>query len=290
LYKFPFFPFFPDSIPEELKPGRVWVCCDENKAPMVPLMRGRSRYASSTNPATWRTFEEACQAYDAGRFAGVGRVIAKDGGYVGVDIDHCRNPETGRINDRGRALLKRLDSYSEVSPSGTGVKVWCRGTLPMSHVKDGLEVYVRGRYFTLTGRFLAQYSAEIEERTEALAAIVAEEFPRARPPRSRHASAYGGPRFDLDRILETGNVDVLAEDMSDIQAERKYRIVCPWIEEHTKAPETGTYVGQYDSGALFFWCWHSHCRHRRWRDFCRTVRRPKRIGDFVEVNISYEQR
>src|SRR5215218_3725837 len=156
------FPFYVEGIPDELKQGRVWVCCDVNKAPMVALKRGR-RAASSTNPTTWHSYDEAVAALGTGRYAGVGRVIAEDEPFVGVDIDGCRDPKTGRIDQRGEAILRLLDSYSEVSPSSAGVKVWVRAKLPRAFVKPGLEIYPKGRYFTVTGQLLPEYPAIVEE-------------------------------------------------------------------------------------------------------------------------------
>src|SRR4051812_7544321 len=100
------FSFFPDSIPEELKLGSGWVCCDNEKVPMVPLMRG-TRQASSTNSDTWRTYETAVAALERfpSRYAGIGRVIEQGSGYVGVDIDGCRDSVTGRIDERGLGIL-----------------------------------------------------------------------------------------------------------------------------------------------------------------------------------------
>jgi hypothetical protein len=243
------------------------------------------RFASSTNPETWRGYETALACYEAGRFPGIGRVIERGGGLVGIDIDGCRCPHTGRIDDRGRRLLDSLDSYSEVSPSGTGVKVWVRADLGRSYVKEGLEVYSGGRYFTVTGQILSQYSEGIEERAGTVHEIVASEFPR--PERQRCRGSYSGPCLDLDAVLEGAGVDILAE-FSDGQAARKYRVLCPWVEHHTIAPETGTIVGQYPDGALFFWCWHAHCRGRRWREFRRAITRPvRRAADYLEVRVSY---
>src|SRR5215211_5147015 len=91
------FPFYPDHIPRELRSGRYWVCCDRDKVPLVPFERFG---ASSTNPATWREFDEAAAALEAypSRYAGVGRVIAHGDPYVGVDLDGVRDPDTRKIS------------------------------------------------------------------------------------------------------------------------------------------------------------------------------------------------
>jgi putative DNA primase/helicase len=81
--------------------------------------------ASSTNADTWRSYETALKAYsDNEHIAGIGRVIADDEDYVGVDLDDCLDPETGELSARAGAIVARLDSYAEISPSLTGIKIW----------------------------------------------------------------------------------------------------------------------------------------------------------------------
>jgi hypothetical protein len=131
-------------------------------------------------------------------------------------------------------------------------------------VKPGLEIYPRGRYFTVTGIALGDCNT-VAVRDDELAAIVDEEFPRV----GRNRRAYDGPKRVLDLLdyLEKAGVAIFAE-LSDGTAERVYNIRCPWIEEHTVNPEGGTRVGQYADGALFFRCEHAHCRGiREWRQF-----------------------
>jgi len=254
---------------------------------MVPLRHGR-RYASSTNPRTWRHYEEALAAYETNdRLVGVGRVIVEGDGLVGVDIDDERNPETGELSAWASDVLELLDSYSEVSPSRTGVKVWVLADLTRAHVKDGLEVYSGRRYFSVTGQILPQFSAEIEERTDQLQELVKREFPEPPPhkPETHHKRAEGEP-LDLGAFLEEVGVQILGT-VTDGSAALKFTVLCPWMDEHTKSPRTGTVVGQYLDGGTFFKCWHAHCSARTWRDFRRTVLRPKRVSDFVEVNVTY---
>lgn len=267
------FPFFEEGIPDEFKAGNTWVCCDDNKAPMVALVRGW-RPAKSTDPNTWRSYGTAVAAFETGRYAGVGRVIEPGGPYVGVDVDGCRNAATGRIDERGLGILRLLDSYSEVSPSGKGVKVWIRARLARSYVKPGLEVYARGRYFTVTGQLLSQFSANVEERQGQVEALVSEFFPRPEPRKAQTRRRTDADPLRLDDVLSTGGIEPLAE-ISDGTAAVKYAVVCPWAAEHTNGDESGTYVGQYADGALFFKCHHAHCHGRAWRDFRRKVGRMR---------------
>jgi hypothetical protein len=276
------FPHYPEYVPEELKTDETWLCCDEQKVPLVASVNGACYAASSTDPNTWRTYDEAYTAWleNEWSYAGVGRVIRAGEDLVGVDLDDCLNPDTGELTPWATSILERLDSYAEISPSGTGVKVWVKAPgLKRAHVKPGLETYPRGRYFTVIGVILID--RPIAVRDAEIAAIVDEEFPRV----DRDRSPYDGPKRVLDLLdfLERANIEIFAE-LSDGQAERKYAVRCPWLDEHTGGDESGTYAGQYADGATFFQCWHSHCSSRGWQEFKAfanaviTGGRPRRLS------------
>ena len=266
-YSPPRFEHNPDNIPEELKTDEAWLCCDENKVPLIANRSGAVYAAKSTDETTWRSYEDAYNAWleNEWSFAGVGRVIRATEDLVGVDLDKCLNPETGELTPWAAQIIWRLDSYAEISPSLTGVKVWLRApSITRAHVKPGLEIYPRGRYFTVTGNVFGGVKG-IETRDEELAAIITEEFPRV----DRARTPYDGPRKVLDLLdyLEKANVEIFSE-RSDGTAERVYGIRCPWYEEHTNEDTSGTRVGQYADGALFYRCEHAHCRGiREWRQF-----------------------
>jgi putative DNA primase/helicase len=134
--------------------GRDWT--------KVPYSALTGRKASSINATDWTTFEAAF-AYLRRRpdYDGLGFCLGD--GWAGVDFDGCRNPETGEIAANVREWIGRFDSYTEVSPSGTGVKIFIRGRLPdgaAGNAKSGalgikkVEVYDHARYFTVTGHRL----------------------------------------------------------------------------------------------------------------------------------------
>jgi putative DNA primase/helicase len=109
--------------------------------------------ASSTDPATWSDFETAREAIEQDKLPLLGFVLGE--GFVGVDLDKCRNPKTGVIEAWASAIVERLDSYTEISVSGTGVHVICRGELPTGgRRKDRIEMYDAARYFVMTGQAL----------------------------------------------------------------------------------------------------------------------------------------
>lgn len=139
------------TIPAELAVLSQWVCWGapgkSRKCPYDP----RSGYpAKAGQPRTWAPLVNALEAVEAGRFEGVGFEF-NAGGIVGVDFDHCI--KDGRLDPWAAAWVERLNSYTEISPSGTGLHIFCLGTLPGPAVKrPEAEMYDRARYFTVTGR------------------------------------------------------------------------------------------------------------------------------------------
>lgn len=97
----------------------------------------------------------------------------------GVDLDHCRNRESGEITAEARADLDLLNSYSEVSPSGTGLRILSKGAISgdgEGRRKGGVEIYQSGRYLTITGNRLKEYPATIEERPAEITAFCQKHF------------------------------------------------------------------------------------------------------------------
>jgi hypothetical protein len=118
--------------------------------------------AAVDDPATWRTFEQALAVVAAGKADGAGIVLGD--GLVGVDLDHVRDPESGALTVEAAEIVRALDSYTEVSPSGTGLHILLRGTLPPGGRRKGaVEMYAEGRYFTVTGQ---QHLAVEAERAD----------------------------------------------------------------------------------------------------------------------------
>jgi hypothetical protein len=133
------------------------------------------RMASSTDAASWLTYEDAVALAEREKLAGVGFVFAPDDGLCGIDLDHCRDAVTGAVQPWAQRVIERFNSYTEISPSGTGVHIFVRATLPGPGKKrnrpDGVgavEMYDRARYFTVTGQQLPGTPATIEVRQDAV--------------------------------------------------------------------------------------------------------------------------
>jgi putative DNA primase/helicase len=127
--------------------------------------------ASSTDSSTWHDFETAVVQYREGYHAGLSFALVDGGGIVGVDFDGCRDPETGEVDEWAMRWLRQLPGYAEISPSGTGVKLFVRSNillrkginkkldLPAKYGKSpGIEVYSGRRFFAVTGQALPGFA------------------------------------------------------------------------------------------------------------------------------------
>jgi putative DNA primase/helicase len=145
-----------ENIPSRLTRRPQWVNWRyeerDGELTKVPYTPGTNRRASSTDLMTWRTFEEAVEAYEAGDYAGIGFMFCSADPFVGIDLDKCRNAETGELAEWARKIIDSItDKYVEVSPSGRGIHIITRGTLRGGRKKGSLEVYGQERFFTFTG-------------------------------------------------------------------------------------------------------------------------------------------
>ncbi len=146
-----------DNIPEELRRRPQWVVwkLEERDGDLtkVPYIAGGVGKAKSTDLTTWRTFEEAVQALETGRYNGVGFVFCSGDPFAGIDLDKCRNPETGGLEEWAAEIVEAFDGYAEASPSGTGVHIVVRGKAP-NKKRGRVEAYSSERFFTMTGRVI----------------------------------------------------------------------------------------------------------------------------------------
>ncbi len=142
------------NIPVELIQRPQWVCHRyPDKTPLCPRpnYKGELYSAKTDSERTWGTFEEANLAVQEYGANGIG--FALGNGISGIDIDHC--VEDGELSDMARKIVEQMQSYTEFSPSGTGLHIICKGHLPERDGRKnpmlGLEMYDTARYFTVTG-------------------------------------------------------------------------------------------------------------------------------------------
>jgi len=133
-----------------------WETTAQGKRTKVPYQaRDPARKASTTKPETWNTYQVA--KLTAPQADGVGFVLT-DTQFTAFDIDDCRHPTSGVIHQWALDLINRANSYTEVTVSGTGVRIIGYGDGAALHKKlkvvDGVscEIYRKAeRYIVMTG-------------------------------------------------------------------------------------------------------------------------------------------
>jgi hypothetical protein len=192
------------NIPQALKDIPHWIIWrmgqrdgKQTKLPMHP--RTGSCPCDSQNESNWTTFEKACKGMRLHEADGIGFVVQSDGGLVAGDLDHCRSKETGDIDEWAQAIITQANTYTEITPSGEGLRFFCFGSLPVGGRKRGnIELYDSGKFLTVTGNYLPGSPTEIQTRQDELNAIHTEVFKPA-PPRiiEPYSGDYDVPEDEL---------------------------------------------------------------------------------------------
>jgi primase-polymerase (primpol)-like protein len=149
-----------DAIPQLLKdlPNFVWWSWEwrESKWTKVPYQTNGKK-AKADVPETCAMHEDllATDSKMVERFDGPGFEFAEGDGITGIDLDNCLDPHTGELKPWALWWVERFYSYTEISPTHTGLKIIIKGKKPGTSCKkkyhDGeIEIYDRGRFFTLT--------------------------------------------------------------------------------------------------------------------------------------------
>ena len=235
-----------EKLPQELKERGsfcLWKYEErDGRLTKVPYQANGLR-ADSTNKATFTDYATAIGIRD--KYDGIGIGVFDD--ICAIDIDHCI--ENGVLSDMAEDIISRMDSYTEYSPSGTGVRILFKASLP-SYDKEryyinnrniGLEVYVAGytsRFVTVTGNAISNIG--IEDRTEALSEILEKYMVRPGKPVS-HASAPGSYLSD-DSVLTKISASKQAEKFNAL-----WNGIIPDGKSHSEADEALCAM-------LAFWC------------------------------------
>lgn len=137
-----------NNIPNELKKENRWVLWNKTK---IPINAKNGAYAKCNDPSTWSSYE-LCLEKATKLNCGMGFVLG--GGYVGIDLDHLEQFDNNEI-------LKdfiQLNSYTEISQSGSGIHIIVKGELPKGrNRKTNIEMYDNNRFFALTGNVFMGY-------------------------------------------------------------------------------------------------------------------------------------
>ena len=275
-------PVRPETIPPELRalPFVLWrpePRGDDKPAKVPYQIAYPSARASSTNPATWGTFEDAVEAYLSlvdlpadpvcGPVAGIGCVLTRGGGVACIDLDRVIAPN-GQLDTRAETIVERCDSWTERSPSNTGLHIFVLGRVPRALKGDQIEVYAEARYICLTGHRWPGTPSTLRAQQAYLDYLVRRDAEDDAPRRP-----YTGPSVPppddlagamLARLQSWGVPAAHLKRWSDGYLVELGR--CPWSDDHTTGT-SGAAVMIHASGAFDFTCLHAHCARRTWRDF-----------------------
>ena len=190
------------NIPKTLKTFPNWVLWKmekqqgKDKATKVPY-QCNGQHARSNNSRTWKTFSAAALALkkERGKYDGIGFVLS-EGTPMGIDLDHCRCPAFSDIEiiaPWAMDIIKKVDSYTEASPSGRGIRIFAYSEkLPASGRnkklpqyggdncrKDAIpafEIYESGRYLTFTGKHIVGTPKDIMSREKEIESVYKQIF------------------------------------------------------------------------------------------------------------------
>lgn len=153
-----------DVVPPELAARKQWLIwryepgeTPEKKPRKMPhYADGGRRYGdqgSEKDRSRLVTFAQAAAAIGRGDFDGLGIALLPDDGLIGIDLDGMIDPATGEVTERLQRIVAACASYTEWSPSGTGVHIIVQGaTKTFKSNKVGVEVFCGSQFFTFTGR------------------------------------------------------------------------------------------------------------------------------------------
>ena len=205
-----------NKISPDLKSLPQWVCWSleerEGKSTKIPKNPITGGNAMANDPGTWVEFDVAVKHWEAHKdngIVGIGFEFSSGDPFTGIDLDKCRNPETGEIESWALEIVRRLNSYTEVSPSGTGLHIWIKAKLPPGARRKGkVEMYDTGRYFTVTGHHLEGTPTAIEDRQAELTILHEEIFgkhseePKQGPGRDPKSGRGAADELSDEELIE----------------------------------------------------------------------------------------
>lgn len=176
------------QIPDTLKEQNQWVAWRQKlhtnkdssqRWTKVPIDAQTGNFGKSNDSETWTDFDTARKYAErtTTEACGIGFVVSEDDEFVGIDFDDCRDPETGGFTTEVAKLLGQSNSYAEVSPSGTGARVFVKGEKQTGACETELEgeahveIYDKLRFLTVTGHHVESTPKTISEDAEFLAEI-----------------------------------------------------------------------------------------------------------------------
>ena len=206
------------GLPHNLTTGEVFLCWrwkwiegadgKPGKWTKPPVSAKPGAKDDATDRASGVSIEDALVFMVKNKLPGIGRMLFLEDNIVGFDLDDSVDPMTGEITDpEAREIIRDLDSYTEYSPSRTGVRIFTYGKLPPGRRRIGhVEMYDSGRYLTLTGAHLPTTPQTIEHRQPQIDALHRRLFPdpvRPAPSPQITTPINRDTEAILDQVLKT---------------------------------------------------------------------------------------
>ncbi|MBT3071900.1 DUF3987 domain-containing protein [Rhodomicrobium sp. Az07] len=197
------------KIPQELKNLPQWALAGADKRPL----KVDGSNASSTDRATWTTFESACSAA-AERGWNIGFMLNAEDPFTCIDLDvkdKDTHPDEPRLwtppeqSNRFQKIITSFNSYTERSRSGKGFHIWVRGSIGRGRKRDGVEVYSQDRFIICTGDV---YSEKPIEDRETLLGILVREINNGKEPALIELADGGVPNLALASNLNEDKGDI----------------------------------------------------------------------------------
>lgn len=218
-----------DTIPIEMKERKQWIgYVYPSKNPISPKTMSN---ANVTDPSSWSEFDEAvasigkpCQYYNgketvSGTIAGIGFVVTDEDPFVVVDLDHVLNGRK-QLTPEAQDIFDIMDSYTEISPSGTGLHIFAYGSKPGKECKVkisdkvGFEMYEGKRYFTMTGN-VYKNKLKIGDRESEIREVYTKYFVKTqeRPSTAPGSTTKGDSILDDEILLNKARTSGDASEM-----------------------------------------------------------------------------
>ncbi len=171
---------YPENIPQELKNIPNWFLWKleerDGRNTKIPYQINGKK-AASTKKMTWNTFEKVLSVFDPIKYSGLGFVFTTETVFVAVDFDHvlhdCYLPIDNRmfkkLDDEVHDEILDYNSYAEISQSGEGVHIFCKGSMKVDGKKKGdREMYCNNRFFAVTGDHIAKTPKTVNDAQECI--------------------------------------------------------------------------------------------------------------------------
>jgi hypothetical protein len=159
------------KLPTEIQTLKRWLCWqaddDGEKRAIAPKS---GEYADALNDAT--SLNEARHCFETEEYDGVALILSED--LVGIRLlDAVEGPfHNPSIEDWADEVIRSIDSYTEISPSGEDVLLLAEGELPNDTIdSERVEVTSTEDIVPITGKALDS-SPTVQRRQEELEAFV----------------------------------------------------------------------------------------------------------------------